>query len=288
MKPDNNLFIETLDRLFPMQISHYLKNLYKNIQELENLGILDLEGKEEFEDTLNDLCISDDYRDSELQYIIRDMLLKQTIGRLHENGLSIIVDEEYIDLKSLDMIVNAIVLYLNDESPAPLPIEEDGDNLYEAIAGLVAMYSELNIVQARDLINDVSLTFCNKLTLCLKLANMVEDDEDYRIGLVTLAVNKDPLVAGTRIVNDLVLGNLQEINRNFKDDQKTLIKYMNKCDSLESAVRELLAYLYMLESTNVNLYQLVENNLSFESLKLINNSNDNKFKFLKLLESGIK
>lgn len=288
MEPDNNLFIETLDRLFPMQISHYLKNLYKNIQELENLGILDLEGKEEFEDTLNDLCISDDYRDSELQYIIRDMLLKQTIGRLHENGLSVVVDEEYIDLKSLDMIVNAIVLYLNDESPAPLPIEEDGDNLYEAIAGLVAMYSELNIVQARDLINDVSLTFCNKLTLCLKLANMVEDDEDYRIGLVTLAVNKDPLVAGTRIVNDLVLGNLQEINRNFKDDQKTLIKYMNKCDSLESAVRELLAYLYMLESTNVNLYQLVENNLSFESLKLINNSNDNKFKFLKLLESGIK
>ena len=290
MEPSNEIFIQTLDRLFPSQICMYLKRLYNNIQELHNLGILDITGEEEFKDTLNDLCVSDDYRDSELQFIIRDVLFKQTISLLHSNGLSLITDEDYIDLRSIDMIVNAIVLFLNDENSRALPKEEDGDNLYEAIASIIAMYSELNIVQARDLINDVNITFCNRLNLCISLAYLVDDkdDEEYRLSIVNRAAMRDPNIVGTKIINDLVIGNLEEINLDFKNDQKLIIKYINKCDTIESGVKELLAYLYMLETPNVNLYQLVENNLNFDGIKLLNNSNDNKFRFLKILESEIR
>lgn len=290
MEPSNETFIQTLDRLFPSQICMYLKRLYNNIQELHNLGILDITGEEEFKDTLNDLCVSDDYRDSELQFIIRDVLFKQTISLLHSNGLSLITDEDYIDLRSIDMIVNAIVLFLNDENSRALPKEEDGDNLYEAIASIIAMYSELNIVQARDLINDVNITFCNRLNLCISLAYLVDDkdDEEYRLSIVNRAAMRDPNIVGTKIINDLVIGNLEEINLDFKNDQKLIIKYINKCDTIESGVKELLAYLYMLETPNVNLYQLVENNLNFDGIKLLNNSNDNKFRFLKILESEIR
>ena len=288
METNEEIFIGTINRLFPYNITSYITSLYKNLIKLRDLSILDKVDISDLDNTLNDICLIDSYTDSELQYIIRDILFKQTLTILRDNGLDLVGDEEIANLKTLSDVLNAIIMYLNDESAKPfnLDIVED-DYLYENMADIIAMYSTMNTIETRELINDVEPRFCSKMNLCI-LNRQEKEDEEYRFDLAGRVTAKDPIIIGTKLVSDLINGNLNGLELNLKDDQKIVLKYLNNSTTKSESVNELLAYLYIIGVSKSDYKKYLDDNLKYENITFIKSSNDKKFEYLQLLENRIK
>lgn len=290
MENTGDIFTDAIDRIYPANIANYIKSLYDNINTFYYMGILKNIDLSEFDTTLINLCTTDDYRDSELQFYIRDYIIKFTISTFKENGLSIVNDEDIMNIKVLCDIVNALCLYINDEISEPIPTEEvNEEELYESICSILSMYSTMNIIEARELINDVSVSFCDTLNLYLKTnISTNEIDEDFVFDIIGKITDKDNTLVGTKLINELMAGNISNLTLNFKEDQKTLLKCINMCKTANESVNELYAYLLLIGIEKNAMLKFLEENFNYENVSFIKSSNDKKFEYIKLLENRIK
>ena len=291
MENTGDVFIDTVNRLFPSNIAAHIKSLYQGIVVFQYLGLLNKGDFPQLDLKLSELCLSDEYTSSELHFIIRDILIRFTIDIFRQNGLDLVNDDEVTNIKTTSDIISALSGFITDELAEPIDTEnlESDDTLYENICSIISMYSTMSIIDARELVNDVSVEFCNNLNLCLKKNVSTDDtDDEYRFELVHKVASKDPNLVGTRIVNDLVSGNLQTLALDFKEDQKIILKYLNRARSAKESVNELLCYLLILDIEKHDIIKFLEENLNYEHIIFVKNSNDKKFEYIKLLENRIK
>lgn len=221
------------------------------------------------ETELIDIILNEEISKEDKLILVKQHITKEILNLLTTSGIRL---NEEITISELGSILDSLntVFTLDEDQKHQIDsiLSEEDSELRLMVTNIISEYSDLDISDIYNLIEEIDITFIETIKENVKIEEvsiLEEDTEESVMNKIKKLLDIDPMYLSTHIVGKYALGHSGEYAA--EDNVDELYFNLNKQDDLSMIVLELSAFLILSNSNSEELLENYEDVINLEHVQ---------------------